>query len=150
MSRCYKKKERISIKLVNKPKRTKIIIGSKQSQIIANAIENNYSYRETTDLVNQYNNRMGLEWSTKSAVYGCIRAMSGKYFGAEKHKQGSTDSNSNWAKARTNWTKQLLIRLGEIKWNDENDGPAPSYFDIQKLKPLDLTQIVYWDETHKN
>ena len=58
---------------------------------------------------------MGLEWSTKSAVYGCIHAMSGKYFGAEIHKQGSTDSNSNWAKARTNWTKQLLIILGEIK-----------------------------------
>ena len=55
MSRCYKKKERISIKLVNKPKRTKIIIGSKQSQIIANAIENNYFYRENTDLLNEYN-----------------------------------------------------------------------------------------------
>ena len=43
------KKEPINVKIKNKNKRTKIIIGSEKSQIISNTIENNCSYRETTE-----------------------------------------------------------------------------------------------------
>ena len=56
-----------------------------------------------------------MEWSTKSSIYGCITAMSGKYFGTKIHKQSSTDCYSKWEIACTNQTKKLLIRLGEIE-----------------------------------
>ena len=62
-------------------------------------------------------------------------------------KQGNLDMDSPWAKARLGWVTQLLIRFGVL---DVDKVCVPRFFDIHSIGgPLELSQIAFWDETHK-
>jgi hypothetical protein len=72
-----------------------------------------------------------------------------------RRKQGKRDTNSPWAKARLRWVTQLLVRLGKHKFDAAAQDNThlqltntPPYFD--RLPPLSLHQIVFFDECHKN
>jgi hypothetical protein len=60
-----------------------------------------------------------------------------------KRKQGSSDENAPWSKARMGWVTQLRVRLGTLTLPDD----APAQF--KNLPSLNVTQIAFWDEMHK-
>ena len=46
--------------------------------------------------------------------------------------------------------KQLMIRFKIIEWESLNGEKVPPHYDIDLLGPLELSQVAYWDEMHKN
>jgi len=60
-----------------------------------------------------------------------------------RQKQGSTDPESAWAIARTNWVTQLLVRFEKI-----NDNQIADEAFLKDLPKLYINQIAFWDEMH--
>jgi hypothetical protein len=70
----------------------------------------------------------------------------------ERRPQGNKGVDSKWAQAHHHWVVQLLVRLRlETDLSDflNEDGTVPAYFDRDKLVPLCLDGISWWDEVHK-
>ena len=51
--------------------------------------------------------------------------------------------------AQKNICLQFLIRLGAMSWKDIHNVNLPRYFDVDILGDINLSQIVYWDQTHR-
>jgi hypothetical protein len=74
-----------------------------------------------------------------------------------KRQQGSHDTMSNWAIANYRWSVQVLLRMGVLEVKDipkdlydkDKDGDLPNCFNPEKLTPIDIKSMAYWDETHK-
>lgn len=75
--------------------------------MIADCIENGFGLQNTTRHVNSHLTESGRATITVSAVYGCIQRLKPKIIKTKTRQQGSTNINSNWAKARLNWVLQL-------------------------------------------
>jgi hypothetical protein len=60
-----------------------------------------------------------------------------------------------WCKARKGWSTQLLIRFGLLNQaaidllRDTESNKLPAWYDSEQMDPLEQSQVVWWDETHK-
>ena len=124
-----------------------IRIESPEAQIVANGIESGLSIRRTWHNVNHHRLECGLELLSESSVVSIIRRMKPKVKKNRKRKQGSTDPNSHWSRARLQWATQLLVRFGELE--DELERPVERRFNRDEIGHLDIHQVVWWDETHR-
>ena len=124
-----------------------IRIESPEAQIVANGIESGLSIRRTWQNVNHHRLECGLELLSESSVVSVIRRMKPKLKKIRKRKQGSTDPDSPWSRARLQWSTQLLVRFGEIE--NELERPVERRFNRDEIGHLDIHQVVWWDETHR-
>jgi hypothetical protein len=88
-----------------------------------------------------------------------------KIIKTKTRQQGSTDINSNWAKAHLNWVLQLQIPFGKLdldridEYKDEKFVAAvkktidlskiPEHFDKEKLTMIDYKQVLWFDKHHR-
>ena len=130
-----------------------IRMDSIEAQIIADGLESGLSLKSTWRNVNKHRDESNQELVSESCVAYALRKMKPKLIRIKKRKQGSTDPNSNWSKARHLWCIQLLIRFGELKLDDlyEYDELQRSAdrFNRELIGELELNQVVWWDETHR-
>ncbi|KAF0752594.1 hypothetical protein AaE_005980 [Aphanomyces astaci] len=112
-------------------------------------MERGHGLRETSFAVNQHRANTGDGVVGVSAVYSAYQRLDPVVSTIAPIKQGDTSPDSPWAIARLNWTMQLAIRLGIWQWDSQRLGPCPRAFDAATLTPVAITQIVSWDETHK-
>jgi hypothetical protein len=115
-------------------------------------MEDGLSIPDTWIQVNSHHTKSGQPSVTRSAVYTLSLALKPKLSKITEMSQGSKDPNSAWSKARYNWFTHLLIRFGELD-SEQNLPPMngllpPPWLDKEKLTPLTITQVVWWDETH--
>jgi hypothetical protein len=85
---------------------------SVEAQIIADAVEDGMSMAMAHALVNKHCYEGGLEPYSLSAVRTLILSLEPVVTPLVKLKQGDTDPDSAWSRARYNWVLQLLIRFG--------------------------------------
>ena len=90
------------------------------AQLIADMIEAGYSYQKCTIALNLKKNQMDLPFVTLSTVYGVANRLDPITRTVKKRKQGSFNPEDKWSIARKGWAKQLLVRLGKLKINNEN------------------------------
>jgi hypothetical protein len=57
----------------------------------------------------------------ETVVYLTVLKLQPKFDRTTKQKQGCTDPEAAWSKARLGWTKQLLVWLGEQEANENDD-----------------------------
>ncbi|CAJ1968651.1 unnamed protein product [Cylindrotheca closterium] len=125
--------------------------GSVVEQTIANLVETGSSIEEATNLLNEELKEKHatndcdspLVLYSVSSVYTCIKSLKPKVSKIKLRSQGRVDENSPWAKARLGWATQLLIKLGLLE-----EDPTKDYYTKSKLESLEISQIVFWDETH--
>jgi hypothetical protein len=116
--------------------------------------------------VNSHLTKSGRETLSVSAVYGCIQRLTKpKIIKTKTCQQGSTDINSNWAKAHLNWVLQLQIRFGKLdldhidQYKDEKFVAAvkksidlsniQDHFDKPKLSMIDYRPVLWFDKHHR-
>ena len=144
--------------------------GSAEERIMADCMENGSSLATATGLINKYLISMGARHVGRSSVHSAFHRLMPVISVIKPQKQGSNDPESAWAKARHGWCLQLLIRLRAI-WGEmliqaliaQTSGPygaisspesievlpLPSYFDLNYLDGLELTQVAWFDEMHR-
>lgn len=131
-----------------KPYPTTIEDGSETEQLVADYLELGLSYTEATMMINRDLHRAGKTTITRSAVVNCAKRLTHMEVSIEKRPQGNLDPTSDWARARFRWVTQLLIRLGvEVDLTPfVADGEEiPDCFNVEKLTPINLCGIVFWD-----
>ena len=126
-----------------------ITVKSVEAQILADCLENGQSLNKAMIVVNTHCSRNGVKCVSKSVLRRLIKEMKPIKCQLEKKKQGSRDKTSKWARARMNWVTYLLVQLGKVKIQRDVNGNIPEWFDEEKVAPLELQQIVWWDETHQ-
>jgi hypothetical protein len=124
-------------------------------QIIADLIEDSLGLQMTTEMFNQHLEENGQERRvSKSTVCQAFLRLQPFVTPIKKGPQGNHSKDSVWAKAGPEWVTQLLVRF-EILGIDRlqqifGDGTIPEKFNPENLGPqLAISQIVFWDETHK-
>ena len=117
---------------------------SSVAQIIADASEEGHSERQIVAIGNQHLQENGDNCITRSQVRGVVNRMNPVKTCAEKAKQGSTDPDSPWSKARCDWILQLLVRFRCAK----PINPPPCH-DPSKVTKLSIDQVGWWDEKHR-
>ena len=130
---------------------------STEAQIIVDGLESGLSVKRTWLMVNEHRRQSQLEALTLSAVQSAVARFKPKVVKVKKRKQGSTDPNNPWSMARYRWVTQLLVRFGVLDLEGQYHGPTtsandslvPACFRRDIAGPLELTQVVWWDETHK-
>ena len=125
-----------------------IRLESQEAQIIADLMEDGASISMAWMIVNSHREEQELTSLTRSAVYSCIKRLRPEVTPVTKLKQGSSDPNDPWSKARAGWVKQLLIRFGILVIPETEQ--VPDCFDVTKLNCLDKDQAAWWDETHRS
>lgn len=117
---------------------------SMEAQIIADCLESGLSVEKTKEILNNHLLELGKDGHTKSAIQSLMLRLNPKIERITKRKQGSKDPNNPWSRARLLWSKQLLIRFGEMP----SDTTQPR-FNRAQTGSLHLDQVVWWDETHR-
>ena len=125
-----------------------IPLDSPEAQILADGIESGLSINKTWKNINWHRKESGQEMICESSVYTALRKMQPKIEQISKRKQGSTDPSMPWCRARKEWCRQLLVRFG-ILGDTEFQHPIERRFCRQEIGHLDLSQVVWWDETHR-
>ena len=110
---------------------------SVEAQIIADGLESGLSVERTRQILNNHALDEGNEGFTRSAVDSLVTRLKPRIERVTKRKQGSTDPKNPWSRARLLWSKQLLIRFGEMP--SETTKPA---FNRELAGPLHLDQVV--------
>jgi len=85
-----------------------------QIQLVIDGMQNGLGHSGTHLLVNEFREQNGQEPVGKSAIAGMVKRLNPKVDDVTRRKQGSMDSESAWAIARTNWVMQLLVTFGKI------------------------------------
>ena len=136
-------------------RKPKLETDSVEAQIVADELESGCSQRIAWHSVNVYREQVGLEPVAFNSVYTLIKGMQPNVVKVNKRRQGSNDETSNICRARKAWCMQLAIRMGLVDYRDvmreggiPDDVPVPKWFDKEKLTPLKLEQIVFFDEMH--
>ena len=125
-------------------------LDSIEAQIIADACESGLSTERALSFLNQHLYEQGKPLANKSSVISLMIRLNPKLKRVSKRKQGSSDPDAPWSKARMLTVTQLLVRLGELEVSPEpNTTTIPNKFDRSKLGAIELDQIVWWDETHR-
>ena len=168
--------------------------GSAEEQLIADSMERGLGLTQTMHIVNAWLARNGKDLALgRSAVYSAVQRLNPQVIPVQARPQGSTDPNSDWARARCRLVHQLLRRLRDpsvlnwqqtyevsvpsswvpgatltvhTQWGEDMEVqappstapaaetvqvsiPTPEYFQLDNLPRIELTQIAFWDETHK-
>ena len=76
-----------------------INLDSAETQIIADAIEGGLGLRQVTPMVNEYRASIGKGHVGMSAVHSAVKRLQPTVTTISAAKQGSTDADSEWAKA---------------------------------------------------
>eukprot|EP00536_Pseudo-nitzschia_multiseries_P007536 jgi/Psemu1/18162/gm1.18162_g len=136
-----------------------IAVDTIEAEIIADSIEGGNSIRMTRLIVNQYRRKFQLPALTYWSVRSCMLRLSPQIKAFKRGKQGSKNKTDAWCRASFRWFAQLLLRFGEIDFSHpifrKLLGPAyvkekpPPCYDISLLTPLKLSQVVWFDELHK-
>ena len=121
-----------------------IMIDSIEAQVVADCLEGGLSVERSRQMLNEHMLENNKEGYTRSAVDSLVLRMNPRIEKITKRKQGSRDPNNPWSQARLLWSKQLLIRFGELP-SEENE----PRFNQSIAGKLDLDQVVWWDETHR-
>ena len=95
-----------------------IDINSPDAQLLADMLEHGYSIERACDEINRIHVYDDMHLVTLSCVYGCLQRLSPLITPVKKRKQGSINPEDPWA--RKNWVTQLLVRLGILKFTDDN------------------------------
>ena len=128
---------------------------SLEMQIIADLMEDSLGLQMTTEIFNQHLEENGCERRvSKSTVYRAFLRLQPFVTPIKKRPQGNYSRESVWARARLEWVTQLLVRFGILGVDRLEQiygaGMIPDKFNPENLGPrLAITQIVFWDETHK-
>ena len=122
----------------------KISIKSASAQIIADCIESGLSVKRACYQLNEHLFENNEETVSESAVYHLIKTLKPQVNVVKKRKQGSTDPSHKWSRIRYGFCKQLLARFGVKQF--PNDRPC---FNRSVAGPLEVSQVVWWDETHR-
>ena len=125
-------------------KNTMIPTDSPVAHIIADAVEDGWSERQVVVIANQYLLEQSQDFITRNQLRSLVHRMKPVVSAVEKAKQGSSDPDAPWSKARYNWILQLLVRFGVVQVPN-----PPSYHDHTQVTPLSLHQIAWWDEKHR-
>jgi hypothetical protein len=95
---------------------------------------------------------MGMSSVTKAAVITIINNLQPVVAKVKTTSQGSRDKNSLWSIARWLFANQFLIRLCEHDSQEitiYQNTFVPDYWNTSKLAAINLSQIAWWDETHR-
>ena len=93
-----------------------------------------------------------------ASVYGLHCRLKPKVKRAKKRKTGSRDVGSEWAKARYNWVRQLIVMFGQfvepcpyfsIINTLKTEAPLAPYLEPSLLPKANLHNTTFWDEHHK-
>ena len=120
-----------------------IKINSMQAQVLADCIESGLSIMKSRQILNDHMLENGENAYSRSAIDSLLLRMKPRIEKNSKRKQGSRDPSHPWSRARYLWSKQLLIRFGQLPSEDE------PRFKQSVVGKLDPDQIVWWDETHR-
>ncbi|EJK60897.1 hypothetical protein THAOC_18686 [Thalassiosira oceanica] len=133
--------------------------GSMEEQILADGKEDGLSNEDVLGNINDWRTDHDLPLLGKNAVKGALARMAEKGYcdksSVKKRPDGSDDPNSKWSRARDNFTKQTLIRIGKISLDDliKEYGKEESISDVfnpKKLSPIDQDGVSFIDETHRD
>ena len=114
-------------------KDTMIPTNSPVAQIIADAVEDGWSEHQAVVITNKYLLENAQDFITYNQLRSLIQCMKPIVSAVKKAKQGSSDPDAPWSKARYNWIFQLLICFGVVQ--------VPNllpYHDHTKVTPLSL------------
>lgn len=106
-------------------------IDSADAQVIADCLESGLSVDKTRCILNNHRLEIGLEGVSRSAVDSLVLRLKPKIEIITKRKQGSRDPTNPWSRARLLWSKQLLIRFGELP-----SEPSIPQFNIELIGKL--------------
>ena len=134
-----------------------IPLDSYEAQLIADLIEWDFGFTETTFFVNMYRGENGSIHVGRTCVYDTCQRMQPVMTKVLKRQQGSYDVNSNWAVANYRFAIQMCLRLGVLEqeeipleiYDPKKDGDIPDCFNVKELTPFSHANTTYWDETHK-
>ena len=107
-------------------------------------------FRNTTIMVNHHRREEGRIPVGHNTVMNAFDRMQPLITKIEKRCQGDTN-NDEWACARKNWSKQLLIMRGVITKEQlltEYPEGIPTEYDPDKLPSITKNQVAFFDETH--
>ena len=137
-------------KRTNSGRKSIIKLESVNSQIIASSISDGCSVQTTADIVNHHRIAAQLPLLTLSAVWYHVKKMNPILVPIAATQQGSLDPHSAWARARLNIVAQLTIRFGnQLPIVYPQPKHPPPQFDPDKLPPLPVNSVVWWDEVHE-
>eukprot|EP01048_Picozoa_sp_COSAG05_P009760 COSAG05_NODE_821_length_7122_cov_142.066781_2_plen_271_part_00 len=94
--------------------RAKLALDGPEASIIADVLEEGQSLRDVLVEVNDFRVNRGLEHVGLKAVWSCFKALDPIEDEVLDRKQGKSDPNSEWARARFNWITYLLVRFGHL------------------------------------
>jgi hypothetical protein len=121
-----------------------IDLDSIEAQLIADCMESNMSLCTTLLVVNKHQMEMEEPSFTIHPIQRTVKALKPKYQRVGKTSQRSKDPAAPWPRARVNWCKQILIRMGR-----RPSEPGLDHFDKSKMPTLTPEQIGWWDETQR-
>jgi hypothetical protein len=132
-----------------------MICSPQEYQILIDSMESGYGLVTTMHQINEYRVELDLPYVGYTTVCLTMKRPDPVIRKIRRKKRGERNPNYPWAKAILKWVTQLLVRLGKHSFDpeaQENEHPqltnTPPYFD--RLPPLSLHQIVFFDECHKN
>ena len=133
--------------------------GSKYERTVVNSLEKGASHKLAMEIVNRELEQDGKTPIGVSAVLYCQHRCKPRNTTVRSRSQTSRDANGRWARARHRLVAQLLIRLGEFDPSladlkerglvSAETTSIPACFDAEKLDPVSLDRIAFWDQTHK-
>ena len=123
-----------------------ISIDSHIAQIVANAIEDGWSECQAVIIANKYLLANDLPFITPNQLRSLVLHINPLVSPVEKAKQGSSDPDAPWSKARHNWILHLLVRFG---CTPKIPCPPPPYLDESKVTKLSIHNVAWWDEKHR-
>ncbi|EJK62102.1 hypothetical protein THAOC_17300, partial [Thalassiosira oceanica] len=133
--------------------------GSMEEQMLADGKEDGLSNEDVLGNINDWRTDHDLPLIGKNAVKGALARMAGAGYcdktSVKKRPDGSDDPNSKWSRARCNFTKQTLIRIGRISLDDlikeyGKEESIPDVFNPKKLTNIDQDGVSFIDETHRD
>ena len=124
-------------------------VASIKTLIVADCLGSGQSHRQALEIVNLHGFKNKQPKLSKSVIQRLINEMKPKICTIVRKKQGSRDPDSKWSRARYNWTTHLLVRFGKLPSQaDPTTNLVPPWFNADKVEPLELSQVVWWNKTH--
>ena len=122
------------------------------------SVELGLSLKDAHVSINEYRSENNLCLVRFACVYGLHCRLKPKVRRVKKRKTGSRDVGSEWAMARYNWVRQLIVMFGQfvgpcpyfsIINTLRTESPLAPYFEPSLLPKANLHNTTFWDEHHK-
>ena len=127
--------------------------GSVEEQLVADAVEDNVSYKNTVDIVNGHIKAVNpnAEHVTINSVKSCVDRLAPDVCAITRTHQGASYGRETaWAKARYQQFQQHRLRMGRVKLEDLSvEDQANPAFIVGALPEhsYKIEQVAFWDET---